>query len=139
MNHINSYHTKQQQAVLDYMENSQESYFTVRQIAEHLKKEGRPAGIATIYRHLDKFAKEGIVQKIVLDGNSGAYYQYIPDGYAGKCQFLLKCENCGEIINMGCNHMQELYLHVLEEHNFDVNPRRTMFYGKCGKCLCKKV
>lgn len=77
MNYSNSYHTKQQQAILEYMENSTDGYVTVNQIAKHLKEQGRSVGTTTIYRHLDKFQKEGIVQKIVLDGNSGAYYQYI--------------------------------------------------------------
>lgn len=121
------------------MENNKDGYVTVSQIAKHLKDDGKPVGVTTIYRHLDKFQKEGLVQKIVLDGNSGAYYQYMPSVLSNKsCQFLLKCENCGEITNMGCNHMQDLYSHVLEEHNFNVNPHRTMFYGTCGKCLCRK-
>lgn len=139
MNYPNSYHTKQQQAILSYMEDNKDTYMTVSQIAKHLKEQGHPVGTTTIYRHLDKFQKEGIVQKIVLDGNSGACYQYIADGSSGNtCQFLLKCESCGEIINMGCSHMQDLYSHVLEEHNFNVNPYRTMFYGTCGKCLYRK-
>jgi Fur family ferric uptake transcriptional regulator len=34
--------------------------------------------------------------------------------------------------------MKELYSHVLEEHHFNVNPHRTMFYGVCEKCLVKE-
>lgn len=135
----NSYHTKQQQAILSYMKNNKKGYVTVSQIAKHLKEQGTPVGTTTIYRHLEKFQKEGVIQKIVLDGNSGACYQYIhgksPDN---NCQFLLKCENCGKITNMGCSHMQDLYSHVLEEHNFNVNPHRTMFYGTCSQCLDDK-
>ncbi|MCI9078622.1 MAG: transcriptional repressor [Lachnospiraceae bacterium] len=139
MNSLNSYHTKQQQAILGYMENNKNGYVTVSQIATHLKEQGTPVGITTIYRHLDKFQKEGVVQKIVLDGNSGACYQYIHGSFSqNNCQFLLKCENCGKITNMGCSHMQDLYSHVLEEHNFNVNPHRTMFYGTCSKCLHNK-
>ncbi len=140
MNFSNSYHTKQQQAILGYMENNKSEYVTVSHIARHLKEQGTPVGTTTIYRHLEKFQKEGIVQKIVLDGNSGACYQYIHDNLSqNKCQFLLKCESCGNITNMGCSHMQDLYSHVLEEHNFNVNPHRTMFYGTCSKCLYGKL
>ena len=130
-----SYHTKQQQIILDYMKNNAEGYVTVNQIMEHLKEQGNSVGQTTIYRHLDKFRKEGIVQKIVLDGNSGACYQYMGDKDSSESKFLLKCEDCGNIINMGCGHMSELYSHVLEEHHFNVNPHRTMFYGTCEKCL----
>ena len=44
MNYSNSYHTKQQQAILEYMENSTDGYVTVNQIAKHLKEQGRSVG-----------------------------------------------------------------------------------------------
>lgn len=137
MNHAKTYHTKQQNAILQFMMNSKQKYSTVSQIAEYLKEQGESVGLTTIYRHLDKFQKEGIVQKIVLDGNSGACYQYVDSGEE-ESKFLLKCEDCGDIMDMDCGHMSELYEHVLEEHHFNVNPHRTMFYGVCEKCLDKE-
>lgn len=137
MNHAKTYHTKQQKVILQFMEQMDQGYITVSQIAEYLKKQGESVGLTTIYRHLDRFLKEGIVRKIVLDGNSGACYQYIGSREDEENQFLLKCEDCGDIMNMDCGHMKELYSHVLEEHHFNVNPHRTMFYGVCEKCLEK--
>lgn len=137
MNHAKKYHTRQQKAILQFMENTDQRYVTAGQIAEYLKKQGESVGLTTIYRHLDRFLKEGFVQKIVLDGNSGACYQYI-GAEEEVNQFLLKCEDCGDIMNMDCGHMQELYSHVLEEHHFNVNPHRTIFYGICEKCLTRE-
>lgn len=135
LNHAKTYHTRQQKAILNFMSDSADQYVTVSQIAAHLKEEGQPVGLTTIYRQLDKLEKDGIVHKIVLDGNSGACYQY-----AGKDagQLLLKCEDCGGIIPMACSHMVELYEHVLLEHQFRVNPHRTMFYGVCDACLAQE-
>lgn len=135
MNHARTYHTKQQEVILQFMENTKEKYITISQIAEYLKLQGESVGLTTIYRHMDKFLKEGIVRKIMLDGNSGACYQFVVNAEEETNQFLLKCEDCGNIMNMGCGHMQELYSHVLEEHHFNVNPHRTMFYGVCEQCL----
>lgn len=84
---------------------------------------------------MDKFEQEGLVHKIVLDGNSGAHYQYTGED---EGSFLLKCEKCGNMIPMACSHMEELYDHVLEEHSFQVNPHRTMFYGMCNECMERK-
>lgn len=137
MNHSKTYHTKQQKVILQFMKQMEHDYITVSQIAEYLKKQGESVGLTTIYRHLERFQKEGIVRKIVLDGNSGACYQYIVTEDEKNC-FLLKCEDCGDIMNMGCGHMKELYSHVLEEHHFNVNPHRTMFYGVCEKCQEKE-
>lgn len=135
MNHAKTYHTKQQKLILQLMKELGPVRVTAGQLAESLKKQGEPVGLTTVYRHLERFSKEGVVQKIVLDGNSGACYQYI--GSTEENQFLLKCEDCGDIMNMDCGHMKELYSHVLEEHHFNVNPHRTMFYGVCEKCLGK--
>lgn len=108
------------------------AYVTANQIMTHLRKQGQSVGLTTVYRHLDRFEKEGVVHKIVLDGNSGACYQYAG---AGESRLLLKCEGCGGIIPMNCSHMPQLYEHVLQEHQFQVNPHRTMFYGRCDHCL----
>lgn len=136
MNHAKTYRTKQQTAILNYMQSMGGGYVTVNQIAEHFKENNEAVGMTTIYRHLEKFQKEGLVQKIMLDGNSGACYQYIgQNDDEQSCHFLLKCEDCGDILDMGCNHMTELYSHVRDEHHFNVNPHRTMFYGTCEKCL----
>lgn len=137
MNQAKTYQTKQQAAILNYIAGSGQQYVTVSQIARHLKTEGQSVGLTTIYRHLVKFEKEGIVHKIVLDGNSGACYQYTGDKEEGN-QLLLRCEDCGGMTPMGCSHMPELYHHVLEEHLFQVNPHKTMFYGVCDDCLSLK-
>ena len=95
MNHAKTYHTKQQNAILQFLIASDQKYHTVSQIAEYLKERGESVGLTTIYRQLDKFQKEGIVQKIVLDGNSGACYQYVGT-QEEESKFLLKCEDCGD-------------------------------------------
>lgn len=135
MKQAKTYHTRQQKAILNFMAGNEGEYVTVSQIAAHLRQVGEPVGLTTVYRQLDKLEKDGIVHKIVLDGNSGAFYQY-----AGKeaGRLLLKCEDCGGITPMDCSHMEGLYEHVMQEHRFQVNPYRTMFYGVCDACLCRK-
>ena len=76
---------------------------------------------------------------LLRDDITRIYFQYIGKKDDEENQFLLKCEDCGDIMNMDCGHMKELYSHVLEEHHFNVNPHRTMFYGVCEKCLVKEL
>ena len=132
MSRATKYHTKQQKVILDCLVQSGEGYLTAGQIAAYLKKRGETVGLTTIYRQLERFEKDGVVHKILLDGKSGAYYQYAGEE---EDQLLLKCEDCGGIIPMECSHMMELYQHVLQSHRFQVNPHRTMFYGTCDNCL----
>lgn len=134
MERSKNYHTKQQEIILNYLKMSGQDYVTVSRIATHLKEQGQCVGLTTIYRQLEKFEREGIVHKIVLDGNNGACYQYASEN---PDMMLLKCEECGGMIPMECSHMEELYEHVLEEHQFQINSHRTMFYGLCENCIRK--
>jgi Fur family ferric uptake transcriptional regulator len=137
MDRAKTYRTRQQKAILESMKQCKQHYVTVHQIAQQLEIRGESVGLTTIYRQLERLEKEGIVQKIILDGNSGACYQMVKNTH-DEGQFLLKCEDCGNIIPMGCSHLGELYDHVRAEHQFQVNPYRTMFYGMCEQCLKEK-
>ena len=82
-------------------------------------------------RQLERLEKRGLVHKLVTD--EGACWQYC-DCHAHRDCILLKCEVCGAIQHMDCAHLGELYQHVLQQHHFRINPRRTLFYGLCDRC-----
>lgn len=96
-----------------------------------LRQEGQTVGLSTVYRQLEKLVAQGKVHKLLTE--EGACYQYCDKTVHRDC-FLLQCEGCGAIFHMDCSHLGELYGHLLESHGFAINPRRTMFYGLCGKC-----
>ena len=125
------YSTKQQQAVLRCLEARRDQSLTAADLAEDLRREGCPVGLATIYRQLERLEGQGLVHKVSTE--EGACYQYCDKTVHRDC-FLLQCEGCGAIFHMDCSHLGELYGHLLESHGFAINPRRTMFYGLCGKC-----
>ena len=77
--------------------------------------------------------KDGIVTKFSVEGQPGACFQYIEQGDNQDC-FYIKCEECGEVTKMECHHLAELYSHVNADHHFSINPKKTIFYGKCEKC-----
>lgn len=132
------YSTKQQQAVLRCLEKRQEEALTAGELAEDLRQEGIPVGLATIYRQLDKLASTGRVHKINTE--DGAFYQYCghEEGDHRGC-FLLQCERCGRIRHLDCSHLQGLYEHLEMEHHFRINPRRTLFSGLCDICAGKEA
>ena len=66
--------------------------------------------------------------------DQGARYRYCSGPHSGRDCILLKCERCGRIEHLDCSHLGELYSHLLSEHHFVINPRRTLFYGLCQAC-----
>ena len=126
-----AYMTRQQQAVLKCIESCPGGRATAMDLMQMLRQEGQTVGRSTVYRQLEKLVAQGKVHKLLTE--EGACYQYCDKTVHRDC-FLLQCEGCGAIFHMDCSHLGELYGHLLESHGFAINPRRTMFYGLCGKC-----
>ncbi len=95
------YSTKQHQAVLRCLEARGETACTAAELAEDLRREGCPVGLATIYRQLEKLEAAGAVHKVNTE--EGALYQYCGRQSQGHRDcFLLKCERCGRIRHVDC-------------------------------------
>ncbi len=127
-----TYITRQSKAILRALERRGERPADARALADDLRAEGTPVGLATVYRQLDRLAEEGLVHRVADD--TGALYQYCPRQAAGEVCFLLRCARCGRLEHLNCPQLQALYRHIAAEHGFQVDPRRTILTGLCGPC-----
>ena len=59
-----SYSTKEQQAVLQCLEQCSEEPISAAALAEQLRLSGNPVGLATVYRQLEKLEQAGQIHKI---------------------------------------------------------------------------
>ena len=130
-----NYQTKQREAILSYIVSLGGSHVTASRIVEHFKDHALPISRTTVYRHLDRLEESGKLRKYTLDGTSGACYQYAEQSHSCQEHFHLKCEDCGELLHLQCNTLEDIGRHVFEDHAFQVNPMKTVLYGKCRKCL----
>lgn len=124
------YTTKQRQAVLQALKRQGERPVAAPELADALRREGVPVGLATVYRQLERLAEAGAAHRIVTE--TGALYQYCPR--RGETCFLLRCSACGRLEHLDCPQLQELYHHLAAEHRFQVDPRQTVLTGLCGGC-----
>lgn len=134
MNRPANYNTKQREAVLAYIA-SIDDHVTAIQVVEHFKNQDITIGRTTIYRHLEQLTKSGKVRRYTIDGITGACYQYLACADNPKTHLHLKCEDCGELLHMDCDMMNEIKHHIFDEHEFQINFMKTVFYGKCSYCL----
>ena len=134
MNVKSKYHTRQKSELLSYLETVPGVHLTAGEISDGLAAMGHPMGLTTVYRQMDGLLEEGLANKYTLDGKS-ACYEYIPKGshLGGEC-FHCKCEKCGRLYHMHCRELELIAGHLLEEHHFQLNPLRTVFYGTCESC-----
>ena len=130
-----NYNTKQREAILAYIASLGNTHVTAAQIVSHFENENISVGRTTIYRHIDKLIQDGKLRKYNVDGITGACYQYIVNNNDRYNQLLLKCEDCGELIHLKCNELDEIHRHIYINHTFKVNTKKTVFYGKCELCF----
>jgi Fur family ferric uptake transcriptional regulator len=127
------YNTKQGEAVLSYFAARGDTHTTVEQIADYFADNEIPIGVTTIYRHIEKLEQRGKVRKLVVDGISGACYQYVDEPESDS--FHLKCERCGKLYRLDCHSVGEFESHILKTHEFRIDPVKTVLYGKCKDCV----
>lgn len=131
----NQYKTRQRQELLDYLRSAGKGHITVSDVCGHFQRSGSPIGTATVYRQLERMVDEGLVNKYLIDAASPACFEYVGrESHGGETCYHCKCESCGRLIHLHCGELQELNAHILNEHGFQINPMRTVFYGLCEDC-----
>lgn len=129
------YKTKQMTELLAFLKSVQGSHVTVKDICDYFEIRGITVGTTTIYRQLEKMVSESLVAKYVVDGTSSACFEYTGDEEESQAVcYHCKCEKCGKLIHLQCDEVENLKQHMLEHHDFEMNPLRTVFYGLCSEC-----
>lgn len=136
MNTKSTYKTKQKDILIEYFKSVEGKHIAASDVCEYVKKQGASIGQSTIYRQLERMVDDGVLNKYIIDGNSPACFEYIGEDtfpHSTPC-FHCKCEKCGKLIHLHCDEVEEMQAHLYKEHRFQMNPRRTVFYGLCEEC-----
>ncbi len=132
---MKKYKTKQGEIILDYLKSKSGKHITAQDVKEYFVKENISIGLTTIYRHLAKLEKEGKIKKYVLDNSNSACFEYLnPENSCQDICFHLKCEDCDKLVHFNCDLLKAVDKHIFEEHEFYLNPSKTVYYGLCKDC-----
>lgn len=128
------YNTKQRDELRAFLESVPGQHISAGDVCEYFKTIGRPIGMATIYRQLEKMVDEGIITKYSIDANTPACFEYLGEHLQNGTCYHCKCQVCGKLIHLQCQELPELQKHILEHHGFAIDPVRTVFFGVCQAC-----
>ncbi len=133
---MKKYKTKQGEIILDYLKNNSGKHISAQNIKEYFVKEDISVGLTTIYRHLSKLEKEGVIKKYLLDGKDSACFEYVDaeNTCATSDCLHLKCEECEKLVHFDCSILKSASEHINEKHDFSLNPLKTVYYGICRDC-----
>lgn len=130
----NSYATASRKKILDFLKKSSDRTVTAADVDAYLKENDSEVNLTTVYRYLDKLAKDGTVMKYVAEKGSQAAYQYVEPGRHCEEHLHLKCTCCGRIVHLDCAFMEEFAGHIEKDHGFTLQCRNSILYGICGEC-----
>lgn len=130
------YHTKQMNALRTYLESMPGKHITVQEIAAYFNTQNISMGKTTIYRHLEKMVADGSVIKYVTSASNSAYFEYVdgPKHCHPPVCYHCKCQECGKLIHLECDELNQFKTHALREHGFDIDFKQTIFHGVCQSC-----
>ncbi len=98
-----------------------------------MKKKRKKVSRATIYRTLELFQQEGLIEQVELGGENSRY----------ECISLrphhdhLICVNCGTIIEVQSPVLEEHKAKVCRSHHFLPRSHTLQIHGYCQSCRQK--
>ncbi len=128
------YATASRRRILEFLKRNSDRTVTAADIDVYLKETDSEVNITTIYRYLDKLAREGTVIKYVAECGGKAVYQYVEQGHRCDAHLHLKCVKCGCIIHLECAFMDEISEHIKKDHGFTLQCKNSILYGTCQAC-----
>ena len=126
------YNTKQVDLILHLMHESKGKHMTADDILRCLADNGCAVGKSTVYRHLERLTKEGVVRRFILHDGESACYQFAGDGCSNH--YHLKCSRCGKLNHVECEYLDKVSGHIFEHHGFILSEENTVLYGICAVC-----
>lgn len=131
------YSTKLYNSILQLFSGNSSRALTAADVYREVCQEGETINRTSIYRNLDKLVAEGKLLKYVTDDGRRASYVYKGGNESCVEHFHLQCTECGKVIHLDCDSMDDFIRHVSMEHGFDMSCGSSILYGKCSECRNK--
>jgi Fur family peroxide stress response transcriptional regulator len=123
-------HSKKRDAILRVLK-STTSHPGVRWIYDQLKPTIPDLSLATVYRNISLFQKEGAVISVgVINGEERF------DAWVSPHPHFV-CESCGCVLDFPCEDMELFKAVVNKQGGLCIDYRKTVFSGLCARCAKK--
>lgn len=104
---------------------------TADEIYDLLKDDYPSLGRATVYRNLNKLAKDGKIRKVSIPGGADCFEKMCSRHYH------VKCMECGEIQDVDMKYMDDLESMIGNPNGYEIVYHDIIFSGICPACRKK--
>lgn len=122
-----SYYTTQKQAIFDWLLGVK-THPTAEEVYQGVKQKMPNIGVATVYRNLDKLAKEGKIRELDIGENKKRY-----DADISSHQHFI-CTSCGRVTDMYLSDLLNVAKIVKKVQCHEVEDYTLELRGTCAKC-----
>jgi Fur family transcriptional regulator, ferric uptake regulator len=105
-------------------------HLDAEEILRRLRRKGKTASLATIYRTLSLLVKSGLVGRVDLGENHAHYEREGPRAGHGH----LICLSCGRVIEFADASVQGALAQIGVEHSFRLDKFSLQIFGYCADC-----
>jgi len=109
------------------------SHFTAQELISRMKRKRKKVSRATIYRTLELFQQEGLIEKVELGGENSRYECISHRPHHDH----LICVNCGKVIEIQSPVLEEHKEKVCRSHHFLPRSHTLQILGYCRSCRQK--
>lgn len=127
------YNTRQKRELLEFLRERGMSHFSVDDVVFEMRDRGEKIGRSTVYRFLELLTEQGSVRKY-QSVQGVTQYQHVEHAEQCDGHFHMMCSRCGSLFHVDCKLMGTLTRHLMEDHDFALDPRETILVGVCGRC-----
>ncbi|GAA4685720.1 Fur family transcriptional regulator [Frondihabitans cladoniiphilus] len=120
--------TWQREAVRTALTTS-EGFVSAQVLHSHLRDQGSPIGLATVYRALSSLESEGEADTLQQDGES-LYRACTP----GTHHHHLICRTCGKTVEISADPVESWAQKVAAENGFTQAEHVVDVFGTCAEC-----
>ena len=106
---------------------------TAQEIFDQLRAEGRPVGIASVYRVLDLLTELKLVQRVDVGSGVSRYEPANPDEH----HHHLVCDGCGRVEAFSDPGLERVIHRVAGRVDYEVGTHEVVLHGACGGCRAR--
>ncbi len=123
--------TKYRLAILKFLHDEQDRFFSIDQIHEKLKEVFQSIDFSTVYRTVERFEAENLIYKTKIEDK--IYYSYQCEDQ--RYHHHLICKSCGKKVKLDFCPFEEIESQY-DQLGFESYEHTRDFFGYCS--ICKK-
>ncbi len=114
--------------ILDVL-NQEHTHLTSNDVYEHLRERLPAVAPSTVYRALERLAKQGKVS--VSDMGIGAE---VYEAVGRKIHHHLVCQQCGRVFDLDHAEVSAFFERIGQQNNFEITTNHLILFGVCRDC-----